>query len=264
MIEGGDIMPAGYAHYIFGQKVLNKLKPETKELINRNIDLYNIGVHGPDILFYYNPLSKNKVNQLGSQMHREEAYHFFEFAKEVIKNSKDKEASIAYVYGFITHFTLDHTCHHYVGEVEKETGLTHLEIESELDRAILVKNHLNPLTTSLTTHIHPNQYVSKIISPFFHLEEKDIYKALKDLLLYLGLIKAPGKIKRNMVYLGMKIGGIYHSHRGLLINYEPNEKATDDIKELLNKLNNSVDIAVKLIEEFLDNKLDDIYHNDFE
>lgn len=256
-------MPAGYAHYIFGQKVLNKLNPKTKELINRNIDLYNIGVHGPDILFYYNALTKNKINQLGNHMHKEEAYKFFTDAKQIIKNSKDKEASLAYVYGFITHFTLDHVCHPYVRKIEKELQLTHLEIESELDRAILVEKNLNPLTTSLTSHIHPNYYVSQIIAPFYHLEEKDVYKALKDLLLYLGLIKAPSKIKRNIVYLGMKIGGIYNSHKGLLISYEPNEKAIDCTQELLNKLNNNVDIAVKLIEEFLDNELDDIYHHNF-
>ena len=45
-------MPAGYAHYIFGEKVLASLDCQYQELIQRHLDLYHIGIHGPDILFY--------------------------------------------------------------------------------------------------------------------------------------------------------------------------------------------------------------------
>jgi len=257
-------MPAGYAHYIFGQKVLEKLDPHYSQIIKRNIDLYDIGVHGPDILFYYNALSSNEISRLGFQMHQKEAYDFFIEAKKLIQQSKDKEASISYIYGFITHFVLDHSCHPYIGQMEKELNMTHSEIESELDRKLLVERNLDPLTTSLTSHIHVNHYVGKIISPFFHLKEEDIYKALKDLLFYLGCIKAPGKIKRNFIYLCMKIGGIYDNYKGLLINYEANEKSMNCTMELIHRMDNSVDLAVKLIESFLDEELDNVYHENFE
>ena len=98
----------------------------------------------------------------------------------------------------------------------------------------------------------------------FHLKEENIYKALKDLLFYLSLIKAPNKIKRKIVLTGMKIGGIYETHKGLMINYYPNEKTIESTIELLNKMNNAVELTVKLIEEFHHNELNDIYHNDFE
>jgi len=257
-------MPAGYAHYIFGQKVLNTLNKKHQDIINKNIDLYNIGVHGPDILFYYKTLTTNDIKKLGSLLHRQEAYEFFQFAKKVINKSQDKEASIAYIYGFITHFVLDHGCHPYIGEMEKKLNMTHSEIESELDRKLLVNNHLDPLKTSLTTHIKPNHYVSKIIAPFFKLEEKDIYRSLKDLIFYLGWIKAPSQLKRSFVYLCMKIGGIYDDYHGLLINYEENKKSKECTLELVKKLDDNVSIAKKLIEEFIDNDLDDIYHHDFE
>lgn len=257
-------MPAGYAHYIFGQNVLKKLDSQYTKIIKRNIDLYNIGVHGPDILFYYNALSSDEISRLGFQMHQKEAYDFFKDAKELINNSRDKEASITYIYGFITHFVLDHSCHPYIGKMEKELKMTHSEIESELDRQLLVEKNLDPLRTSLTSHIKVNHYVSQIIAPFFHLKNEDIYKALKDLLFYLGCIKAPGKIKRNFVYLCMKIGGIYDNYKGLLINYEPNQRSMNCTLELIKKIDDNVDIAVKLIEDFLDNELDEIYHSDFE
>lgn len=257
-------MPAGYAHYIFGQKVLERLDGKYQKIIEQHIDLYHIGVHGPDILFYYKTLTSNDVKKLGSLLHRKEAYDFFQHAKKVIDNSDNQEAAIAYIYGFITHFILDHSCHHYIGQMEKKLEMTHSEIESELDRKLLVMNHLDPLSTSLTSHIHANHDISKIIAPFFKLEEKDIYQSLKDLLFYLGWIKAPGRLKRNFVYLCMKIGGIYDDYHGLLINYKENIKSKECTLKLVKKLDEQVDLTKKLIEEFIENDLDDIYHHDFE
>ena len=122
-------MPAGYAHYIFGEKVLNSLDEPFQSLIKRNLDLYHIGVHGPDILFYYKTLTSNEVKKEGFDLHRQIAYDFFNHAKNIIGKDHD-EAAIAYIYGFITHFVLDHACHHDIGIMEKELHMTHSEIES--------------------------------------------------------------------------------------------------------------------------------------
>lgn len=257
-------MPAGYAHYIFGEKVLKELKPQYRDLIQKNIDLYHIGIHGPDILFYHKALSSNGIKSLGFQMHQKEAYSFFKEAKELILDSQNKEVSLAYIYGFINHFVLDHACHGYIGQMEKELDMTHSEIESELDRKILIDQGLNPLTTSLTTHIHVSQHICEVIAPFFHLEPENIHKSLKDLLFYLSWIKAPGKIKRSFVYLCMKIGGIYEDYHGLLINYHENPKSCDCTQELIKRLNDNVMLSKHLIEEFMDKELDDIYHHNFE
>lgn len=257
-------MPAGYAHYVFGQKVLESLDQKYQDIINQNIDLYHIGVHGPDILFYYKTLSANDVKKLGSLLHEKEAYGFFHDAKKVIAESQNQEAAIAYIYGFITHFVLDHDCHPYIGQMEKQLHMTHSEIESELDRKLLVMKQLDPLTTCLTSHIKANHEVSKVIAPFFKLSEKEIYQSLKDLLFYLGWIKAPGQIKRHFVYLCMKIGGIYDEYRGLLINYEENPTSQECTLELVKRLDDNIGVAKKLIEEFMDHDLDDIYHHNFE
>ena len=64
----------------------------------------------------------------------EEAYKFFSHAKEVYKNAKDKDAALAYIYGFINHFVLDHVCHGYVYYMQEKLNMGHYEIESEFDR----------------------------------------------------------------------------------------------------------------------------------
>ncbi len=58
-------MPAGYTHYVFGEQVLDQLDESIKKRIMPYIDLYHIGIHGPDILFYYDVYKKNPVKSLG-------------------------------------------------------------------------------------------------------------------------------------------------------------------------------------------------------
>lgn len=58
------------------KKVFKTLPEQSKELIRRHKALYLIGLHGPDILFYYKALSSNPVNDLGYRMHGEPAADF--------------------------------------------------------------------------------------------------------------------------------------------------------------------------------------------
>lgn len=62
-------MPTTYTHYAYGQEVFHKLPEELQRKIEPYIEYYNIGVHGPDILFYYHSYCKNKVNQYGVKVH---------------------------------------------------------------------------------------------------------------------------------------------------------------------------------------------------
>lgn len=62
-------MPSTYAHYKFGQEIRHKLTRKEKQIIDEFPDYFNIGLHGPDILFYYKPLRSNSVNQIGYSTH---------------------------------------------------------------------------------------------------------------------------------------------------------------------------------------------------
>ena len=50
---GGDLMPSTYAHRRFGTNVLEHLPDELRAQLEQNRELYDIGLHGPDLLFYY-------------------------------------------------------------------------------------------------------------------------------------------------------------------------------------------------------------------
>lgn len=77
----------------------------------------------------------------------------FEQAWKKGKELSANRAGFAYLYGFICHFALDHSCHGYIEEKIQKSGVTHAEIEVEFDRMLLEKHGHNPITSHLTNHI---------------------------------------------------------------------------------------------------------------
>ena len=62
-------MPSTYAHYRLGKEVIQKLDPDLRAIAEGHRQLYDIGLHGPDILFYYDALHRNPTSQIGFDMH---------------------------------------------------------------------------------------------------------------------------------------------------------------------------------------------------
>ena len=199
-------MPSNYAHYRMGQEVRDCLENEEKKIVEEYPELFLIGLHGPDVLFFYNPLIRNKVNRIGHGMHDKAGKEFFANAAEVIKKHSDKAAYLSYVYGFICHFALDETCHGYIGEKTAASGISHTEIESEFDRMLMIKDGYDPIRHRLADHIVPSMGNAEIIQAFF--EEVDrvaVRGALKGMIRNSNLLTAPSKAKRMLIYTFMKM-----------------------------------------------------------
>ena len=107
-------MPTTYAHDRFGREVYEQLPANLKKIIRENKKLYLIGLHGPDIFFYYHPFSKNRVSDYGTFLHEQTASVLFEDEVEKYQQSPS-EAMEAYLLGFACHYLLDSTCHPYIG-----------------------------------------------------------------------------------------------------------------------------------------------------
>lgn len=262
-------MPTTYAHYIFGQEVLKSSKDDIKKIIDKNLNLFNIGLHGPDILFYYKPLKSNHISKIGHRLHKLDADKFFENARKVIDNCPDYEAACAYVSGFICHFMLDSQCHPYIRQKENNV-LTHGDIETEFDRFLMLKNKLNPISFKPTAHIVHDSYNAEIISLFFDdTSKEEISEALKSMKFYLNFLVAPGRLKRSFISAGLKLSGNYDNMIGLVMRYEPIEECKEINEKLYELYTQSIEPAVGIVEEYYKNirsneKINERFNRNFE
>lgn len=241
-------MPTTHTHYKFGQEVLSTLPRPLKKSIEENQTLYNIGLHGPDILFYYFPLFKNPVNSQGYAMHDKSAADFFNHAKMIIERSSDKDAALAYIYGFICHFALDSECHKYIEKMIHVSGISHSEIEMELDRLLLVEENIDPVNYLSTYHVKPTKENAEVIAPFFEdLPPEKIKKTLRSMIFYHKLLLAPGSFKRKVLYAGLKITRTYDSMHGMIMSETPNPDCKDYLILLKKLYTGAVPLAAGLI-----------------
>lgn len=246
-------MPGTYAHYEFGQAVFARLPQGERKLIESEQDLFYLGLHGPDVLFYYHPLSSNPVNKAGYWIHDQPGLTFFQAVGKRLKSRGFDPAATAYLYGFLCHFTLDAACHGYVGEMQAASGVSHGEIETEFDRFLLVCRGLDPVKTSITRHFHPSRRSAAVIADCFgSLTTRQALASLRSFQFFHGLLLAPSHVKRGILFAGMKLAGQYGTLRGLVMNRTPNPLCEDSSRHLQELSQGAVDTAVRLICTYLD------------
>lgn len=171
-------MPTTYAHDLFGKKVYRRLPAEIKSIIRENGELYRIGLHGPDILFYF-MISKNPVSRFGVAMHHEKARAFFEQGMERVRESGD-EGLLAYLLGFGCHYLLDSTCHPYVNQTADGGVVSHTLLEKEFDRALMLETGKDPLHFYPSDCIVPRMSNAKVIHQVLPLiRTANIYLSLR-------------------------------------------------------------------------------------
>lgn len=262
-------MPTTYAHYRLGDAVIQKLPDSIKKTVLNHRQLFDIGVHGPDIFFYHSPIIKNDIVKLGQRMHEEAGAVFFARVPSVVHKSQNKEAHKAFLYGFLCHFAMDVTCHGYIDEQIEKTGVGHYEIEAEYDRALLEADGYEAISKCLTEHLHATKENADVIADFFEeVSSKQVKQTLKRMIFFLNVLRAPSPVKRYFLFALLKLAGVYESMHGLVINYKENPACKETTRWLAEHFDEAVNIAVSLIceyEEYLEKggKLSDTFAYNF-
>lgn len=126
-------MPLFYAHDRFGTALLEKIPGEIRRSCTRFPQLFRVGLQGPDIFFFYNPLFRTAIGTLGHTAHSQSGQEFFTQAAR----AADTEAAQVYLYGLLAHYCLDSLCHPYVDAQTADGKIGHVEMESEFERFLL-------------------------------------------------------------------------------------------------------------------------------
>ncbi|MDR0957610.1 MAG: zinc dependent phospholipase C family protein [Clostridiales bacterium] len=186
-------MPGLISHYLCADITANSQKTD-KELIgtiNSNREIYNIGAQGPDVFFYYLPgLIRQKTRGLGSEMHKSGFGEFFKTACLTIKKMPDgaeKNAAIAYVCGYLTHYALDCAAHPYIyyksGFRKKGTPIKnikhtmfHRRLETNIDTLLLkILTDMKPSDKKLWQLLYAKKRTKRPVSGFLSNCIKEAY-----------------------------------------------------------------------------------------
>lgn len=248
-------MPATYAHFRMGQQITKYLKEEQYAVVKKYPQLYRIGFHGPDILFYYNPLSSNPVNQIGHELHDSSGRYFFDYARKVLEEHPGDDRYLAYVYGVLTHFALDYSCHGYVEEKINESGISHTEIEVEFDRFLMEMDGKDARSNLTSMHIAATKENAKVISAFYPGATPDqVLASLRDMVMFHKLLLCPGTLKgtckRRVLYTLMKLAGCYDSMKDQIMKPEQNPLCQDSNEELYRRYCDARKLAIDFIHGF--------------
>ena len=129
-------MPANYAFHSFGAEALRRL-PETQQRpIQRFRRLYNGGVHGADLFFWFRPMVPSAVGELYHTYHSMSGQEFFAQACELLKQNPS-EGGMACLYGLLANYCLNTQLAPLFREAMANGNVTRTELEVELDRYLL-------------------------------------------------------------------------------------------------------------------------------
>lgn len=138
---------------MFSKEILKNLTAEELTRFENKLDIYHTFAQSHDYLFYYK-FGKNikEINAIGLEAHHKNTQDYLINIIREIKNKKQERNPelLAYLYGSITHYVLDSTCHPYIfyktGVYRKKEPDTrkyfggHNQIEKDLD-AIYYKKY---------------------------------------------------------------------------------------------------------------------------
>ncbi len=160
-------MPANYALHRFGAAALRTLPEKQQRPIQRFRRLYNGGLHGVDLFFYYRPMLQTAVGDLYHTYGGMTGQEFFAQACDLLKQNPS-EGGTACLYGLLGSYCLHTQLSPLFREAMAQGNVSRTELEVELDRHLLC---LDGKTPAHTEDISPSLKLTRgecvTVSQFF-------------------------------------------------------------------------------------------------
>lgn len=229
-------MPANYAHYRFGTAMLSAMPADVQRTAKRYRRLYDIGLHGPDIFFYYNLLQRSKSGNLGSRMHRQTGKEFFGRLCRNIRLDPSREAE-AYLYGTLCHYALDSVCHRFVLEQVEQGVAEHIRLETEFDRFLLdMDGKRPPETQDLSKHLHIGSKECAVVARLYTgVTEKMVATSVRNMTFVTKALAMGNDGGRRLMQKGLGVVG--QRYQGFVMTKGPDTQCSHLDKPMLELYN---------------------------
>ena len=185
-------MPSSYAHYRFGTQIIPMMPADVRGPILRHRAMFDMGLHGPDFLFFHDFFKTTPLYKLGTAYHEQSGQDFFTRACAHLKE-QPSEAAFAYLHGLLAHYCLDSRCHPLVYAMTDGTDLGHSELETEFDRYLLALDGCKkPHEANVSRHMKLTREELAAAAPFFpDVSVQDFGKCIRNMALAEKLLSLP-------------------------------------------------------------------------
>lgn len=216
-------MPATYAHYRFGSQMLGNMPADMCRTAKRYRRLYDVGLHGPDLFFFYHPGIPSKVRVLGHKFHIQTGREFFSRVCRVLR-LEPSEAGQAYLYGVLCHYTLDSACHPFVAEVSSQGVVSHARLETEFDAFLLRQDgKRTPAQWDLSKHISLTPPECELVARFYPgADGRQIASGVRSMASIRKLLAVSEKDPRKLISKAM--GAASQEFADMVAGPEPDER----------------------------------------
>lgn len=256
-------MPSTYAHYRFGTMLLPHMPGDVKRTIQRFRRLYDVGLHGPDLFYFHNPILKTGAALLGLKFHEQTGREFFQRVCRAARLERS-EAAQAYIYGVLCHYCLDSAFHVYVQDRVHDGIASAREVEAEFDRYLLEQDgKIPPCAQDLSPHLKLTPGEHETVARFYPpASPRYVKECLQNMAFFVHTMAVPDGPKRAALAKGMSLFGreiqdmvtpaipnpkCTHLHLGLMECYR---QAEEKFPEMLQQLQAHLTYNASLEEDF--------------
>ena len=241
-------MPSNYAHYRFGAQLLQKLPAEIQRTVGRFRQLYDMGLHGPDLLCYYNPLIRASTGKQGTKFHHQTGKVFFERVCRYVRLSPS-EGAMAYLYGVLAHYALDSLSHPFIKRMAEQGKAAHTEIETEFDRFLLETDGKKPpYLQDLSGHMQLTPGECETVAGFYpNVSAGTVRKCVNNMAFYTRLLVIPKGPRRTLMSKAIGVAG--REAAGMLMPIHPNRSCSNLDASLLRLYEMAMDRYPVLLEQ---------------
>ena len=131
------------------------------------------------------------------------------------------------------------------------SGVTHVRIEVELDRSLMLSDGLNPVAHVLTDHIRPARANAEIVAPFYPgVTARQAERALRSMIFYNQVLLARTDGKRKLLYAALRAAGKYQQLSGHIVDPQGDPVCADSNAGLLERYGLALDRMPELLRAF--------------
>ncbi len=229
-------MPAIATHYQFGQIVYNEVSLEIKKIIDCNKDSFDVGLQGPDILFYHQVHKKSEISKFGHYCHTLPGYTFF---KPALAHISDEEI-MAYVFGLCCHYALDSDTHPYINSRSKNS-FEHQRYESSIDYAIIKRYKLSHKRHRCIRPKNVNYDAISLMYPSINVEQcKNAVYTMRNLNFFLNyrklVVVVDNIIKMNGLFSSLTLDKSNPDNNDVDVFFELFEKSVGNAVKYINQI----------------------------